>query len=157
MWETDLINAGIPGLVGVAGILGTFFAPAWATRKAARRRERRDFRTASRLVLDELETIEIHFRLLVEDGRVPTRDLADGFLPTAAWNEYKAVLAEMLDDNDWAGIPTMMGTIDHHRLLIGDQGAGTQLSQTLLDRANEAADLVHELRERLERAAPVDD
>lgn len=68
MWEHDLITAGAPATVGVAGILGTFFAPTWTQRKMAQRRERRTFRQVSRLVLDELDSLEMHFRLLVENG-----------------------------------------------------------------------------------------
>lgn len=42
------------GIVGVAGIVATFFAPTWTQTKLEQRRERRSFRRATRLVAHEL-------------------------------------------------------------------------------------------------------
>jgi hypothetical protein len=45
--------------LGVAGVLGTFFAPTWSQQTMERRRERRAFRRAQRLVAEELNLMSI--------------------------------------------------------------------------------------------------
>jgi hypothetical protein len=44
-------------VVGLAGIVVTFFAPTWTTTKLERRREKREYRRASRLIARELTAI----------------------------------------------------------------------------------------------------
>jgi hypothetical protein len=72
VWEDELVTAGVPGMVGLAGIVGTFFAPTWAQRSIAQRSEKREFRRAQRLVAEELQTIVGHLEFLSKEGRVPT-------------------------------------------------------------------------------------
>ena len=96
------------------------FAPSWAQRKIARRTERREFRRARRLVVEELETIERHLDLLSENRHVPIFD-ADRMLPTTAWDTYREVLATALADDDWDGLPVVLGTMEQHRRLLMSQ------------------------------------
>jgi hypothetical protein len=53
-WTTFFIVLAT-AVVGIAGIIATFFAPARAQKQVERRREARDFRRATRLVAQELE------------------------------------------------------------------------------------------------------
>jgi hypothetical protein len=70
VWQDDLVTAGVTGTVGLAGIIGTFFAPTWAQRSIAQRNEKREFRRARRLVVVELQTIVRHLEFLSEERHV---------------------------------------------------------------------------------------
>jgi hypothetical protein len=63
VWQDDLVTAGVTGTVGLAGIIGTFFAPTWAQRSI-------EFRRARRLVVEELQTIVRHLEFLSEERHV---------------------------------------------------------------------------------------
>lgn len=156
MWQHDLITAGVPGIVGLAGIWGTLPAPYRSQHRLALRAERRSFRRARRLVLEELETIEMHLRLLIENGSIPLRDL-DQLLPTTVWERHRDALAECLGDNDWAGVPAVMWSVARHRMILRDRPTGSPLTPDDLRNLVEAAELVHGVRELLERATPIDD
>jgi hypothetical protein len=124
VWEDELVTAGVPGMVGLAGIVGTFFAPTWAQRSIAQRSEKREFRRAQRLVAEELQTIVGHLEFLSKEGRVPTIN-KEHMLPTSDWEEYRHVLAMSLSDRDWDELPTVMQSMEPHRRLItaADPGA----------------------------------
>jgi hypothetical protein len=79
--------------------------------------EQREFRRALRLVVEELQTIEGHLKLISEEGRVPLHS-KDQLLPTDAWVKYRDVLAMTLSDRDWDELPTVMGASEQHRRLI---------------------------------------
>jgi len=107
--------------------------------------------------VDELDTTEVHLRLMIENGRTPQTFLGEEFMPTAMWKAYRAVLAEMLPDDEWEPIATVMGTVDHHRMFLAAKGPGAPLDAEDLKNIAEAARLIHENREHLESATPINE
>jgi hypothetical protein len=61
----------------------------------------------------------------------------------------------MLLDADCEGIPTVLNTLDHHRISILSKGAGATLDSEALKYIAESAEFLHVLRERLALAQPV--
>jgi hypothetical protein len=135
-------------LVGLAGIVATFFAPTWTTTKLERRREKREFRRASRLVASELMAIALNSGFLVESGIAPDfePEAQAGFLPMRDWIEHRAVLASALDDNTWGLIAAIYGGVENLRFVVlVDMEPGAPLRKKTIE-------LLHGLKQRAERA-----
>ena len=86
------------GVLGLAGIVATFFAPTWTERTLDRRREARAFRRAQRLVANELSSLHASFSAAIKHDAPPT---ALPTLTTGAWEAERSVLAESLPDDLW--------------------------------------------------------
>src|SRR5688500_5451082 len=96
-------------VVGLAGILAAFLAPTWSTKEIERREERREFRAAQRLVVDELAAValslksatgadrEVTLAILVRDPFPPPQSQ----LATPEWTTHKTTLAESLPPQMW--------------------------------------------------------
>lgn len=88
------------GLIGFVGIVATFFAPTWTQRTIERRRERREFRRAMRVVADEMQGAAVALRFSAEKS-TPLAEWMESFLVLAAWEAERAVLAASLTDDVW--------------------------------------------------------
>lgn len=156
---------GFVGVVigGLLVILGEAIAD-WRRAKREDKIERRklnaEVRVAARLLADELDTISGNMALLARLGRTLERDAtsSDAYLPSAEWQEYKAVLALLLDDNDvWTQFanlyhnaaslkarmaidgPNMPIPADRIATLTGDAATAKALSERLMDVAKGTA------------------
>jgi hypothetical protein len=94
------------GAIGLAGIVATFFAPTWSQRKLEQRRERRVFRTAQRLVLDEMAILEGQAETYVVGLESGSRHGAKwtantGVFVAREWPAHREVLSASLPDDVW--------------------------------------------------------
>jgi hypothetical protein len=156
MWQDELVTVGVTGTVGLAGIIGTFFAPTWAQRSIALRNEKREFRRARRLVVEELQTIVRDLEFLSKEGHVPIINKGQ-MLPTSAWDEYRDVLTMSLSDRDWAELPTVIGGMETHRRLISSADSGATLSADALQFVSLSIVAANAARDRLQKAKPLTD
>src|SRR5437764_8519104 len=96
---TALAGVIATGVVGLAGIAAAFFAPAWSQERLERRRELRDFRSARRLVAQELYLAHVDTIVHDKPGALPP-DALD-FFQTSEWDAHKATLSRELADADY--------------------------------------------------------
>jgi hypothetical protein len=135
-------------VLGLAGIVATFFAPTWTTTKLERRREKREFRRASRLIASELMAIGVYSGFLAESGIAPDLEpeAQARALPMRDWLEHRAVLATALDDNAWGYIDAIyLGAENVRFIVFVDMEPGTRFSEKTIE-------LLQGLRQRAERA-----
>jgi hypothetical protein len=100
-WSINWTIAG-PIIVGVAGIAGTFFAPAWNERRTRRERDVEEFRIARRLVMVELARLNNHVRTAVHSEADVMRAISQvGTFGTPEWDAHRLVLARTLDYDVW--------------------------------------------------------
>lgn len=125
------------GLYALIGVLVGAFVSGGLQYLMTRRTEDADFKVGRRLVLDELE------RMLLELGRLrkfktTPAVLAEGFLDTSAWEEYRAVLARHIPggwrgEELWKGLARIESTAALNlRPLIEAVSPGTPLLPELL-------------------------
>jgi hypothetical protein len=147
MWETIIV-----GIVGLGGIAGTFFAPYYVQERLERRREAREFRRVRRLVLEEVETIQMHLEMILDEGRAPTHAPASELFPTAQWEENRRVLAESLSDAIWEPLPRYFHTLPRARELVTRAEPGAQLDEETRRLLNDSLELVRDISTSLEAA-----
>jgi hypothetical protein len=84
--------------------------------RRAQRAEAGDWRTAARLVSDELERLLWDLSRVIRTRRVPEAPLPAGtFLATSSWDEHRPVIARIIPDTDegdelWMGLSRVMTT-----------------------------------------------
>lgn len=150
-------------LVGLAGIGATLLGAWWGEHKIdsrrkedAERQARRAFRVAKRLVVEELETVEMHLAMMIEHGP-PTEDEAEqAMLPATSWEAHKQTLALELSNELWSALaPTVHATASLRSVLRGKTRA------TLNARENkhmkDHLSLVESVRGQLAAAEPYGD
>ena len=102
----DAATAGVltTGVLGLAGIVGTFLAPTWSQRRLEQRRETRELRTAQRLVASDLEVIasSLESTVRVADVAGLSKNLVLADLRFDAWTDHRRTLASSLHPDDWA-------------------------------------------------------
>jgi hypothetical protein len=107
-------------ILGLAGIAAAFFAPSWVQTRLERRREKRDFRRATRLVAHEARKNWVWLECLeslvdeAEDG-LPATEL--NFFWTEQWDRESGVLAASLRDSDWERLHFAYGLLISVRAL----------------------------------------
>jgi hypothetical protein len=94
-----------------------------ASREAARESAaaNTELRVAKRLLLEELDTIALHYKSLVDRSQYPQPlSPARGalFLPTTAWEDNKRTLAAALSDDEWGALTPFMHTVSRARVLV---------------------------------------
>jgi hypothetical protein len=110
---SDVLRSGQfwTGLIGLAGIIATFFAPTWSQKRLAERQEAREFRRARRLVHFELvhnaSVLNVVKSAVEED---PPRFI-DAKVLTVDWEANKATLAAGLDDGIWRTVCASYGAV----------------------------------------------
>ena len=107
-----------------------------------------ELRIAMRLVLDDLDAIALHYRMLADDGRYPdARDEEESrlYFPTAAWDANKRTLAAELSNEQWGALSGEMHGAAHARVIVlrGNSLAPIQppIRQVLRDGAQNAREL----------------
>lgn len=87
----------------LGGVLLTGCQEKRADERALDRQHERELRTATRLMQDEITTVDVHLNLLLQrqigDLR-HARFASHEFLPNQVWNQYKAVIAASGDVSD---------------------------------------------------------
>jgi hypothetical protein len=147
------------GIVGLAGIVATFFAPTWTATKLERRRETREFRRASRLVASELNAIATYSGILAESGIAPDFEAEEAeartLLPTHDWLEHRAVLATALDDNLWGLLDAIYLGVEQTRFAVLEMEPGAPLRKKTIELLQASKGHAERARARLLRAQPL--
>lgn len=132
---SDVLTSGVfwTAVVGLAGITAAFFAPAWSQRHLSRRGEARAFRQMKRLVVYELTRNREDLDRAAPDPRFRESPEELPGYNSAAWDEYRASLAEALEDDDWEALHEAYGFVSIIRAL----GLGAILSKGLQAKARE--------------------
>lgn len=91
-------------VLGLAGIITTFLAPAWSQRKIEQRREARAFRRAQRRVAHELDYGADMLEIAEAAGVVPPLTALDRDFKTDAWIEEQGELGQAIDDDVWDAV-----------------------------------------------------
>jgi len=113
--------------VFVGGLLSYLTQRALEKGRAARESQRdkdqaaTELRVAIRLVLDDLDVIALHYKMLADDGRYPEQHVEPDrplYFPTAAWDANKRTLAAELSEEQWSGLSDAMHAADGARLLV---------------------------------------
>jgi hypothetical protein len=147
-------------LLGLAGIIGTFFAPPWAQRKIERRRERREFRRAVRGVAEELRLVALFFDHLGRRGvqLKISEEVRAAFLAGTEWREEKRVLATALPDEVWKDVTNAYFQLSGlRRMLLIDPKSGEPLADDTLTLVKTAATQIQAAADLLEKAEAIDD
>jgi hypothetical protein len=134
----------ISALFGLAGVLIGGALNLWVGLRLARRRDRRELRTAARLLLPELEEIRRAFT-------VPSRPSRWGALcdfPTERWVAHETQLAHSLANEQWSDLQSVYTSLalfvdeasDHDAddELYSDDHAHIDLTLAVLDGAIES-------------------
>jgi hypothetical protein len=139
------MTAAIFGLIGViVGGLVTGGVQIWVEHL----RKRGELRIAKRLVDSELHSVALDLGRLATDGITPAEWRKEQLLPSSAWREHRAILAE-LPDADWEQLYVVYDGIEAMRPKI--QAAPPDLPLTPDFRQTSAGllHLVEALREQL--------
>lgn len=91
-------------VVGLAGLITTFLAPAWSQRRVEQRRETRSFRKAQRLVANELDYGRAMLNYIARVGQMPTVSVLDRDLAMTAWEAQQGELGAALDNEVWEAL-----------------------------------------------------
>lgn len=140
-------------LAVVAGGLLTYFAQRLLeNHRAGLERERdadlatAELRVATRLILDELDTIALHYTAFADDGRYPqAQDPAHSGLifPTDAWEANKRVLAAGLSDEQWDLIAPVMHAAARVRVIILRGAPLEPIPPSTLQELRNGAEIAH--------------
>jgi hypothetical protein len=172
-WSTVVV--GVAGIVttGVVGIKGQIDAVRLARdarrqtselagdaveheRIENRRPDVRDFRRARRLVLIEIDTIKMHYDLVVTERRLPIQSAweAGGIFPTDDWEACRGILAtSIVDETAWNGLANFMYTVARMRSLLSGQEPGSEMTPEILRLAAEGNELAPMAQQSLEQAS----
>lgn len=130
------------GVVGVAGILGTFLAPI----QMERRRERTERRRAVRLVVSELHQIQsaaefvIHHRDVVH-----TEELAAQMFGVNEWKEHRGALAAHVPEDLWYQLTHTYQLLEGLDRAVVDEPLDDQEAETM----SKIAEAARDARDRL--------
>jgi hypothetical protein len=147
-WQALLLS--LPALV--ATLIAAFYAPAFAERAVQRRRERRDFRQAQRLVADELHRLGGDLRFTSRQP-VAFPPEAIGFLLTDEWSAHKTTLARLVDPGTWSQLASAYMAIIRIRYAVAS-GPGQAFEGDVSTLLTDLADSCDLARQSLVDAAP---
>jgi hypothetical protein len=100
-------------------------------------------------VTEEDHTIWLSHRLLLEERRFPL-GYADTLFPTAAWEEYKGVLARAISDERlWEALAALYSCAPHASAVVADQDAGSPLDDQMHDAIRKGEELARFVYEKL--------
>lgn len=124
------MEVAIFGLIGVVlgGLItgGTQMFLEW-------RREQRAVRRAKRLVKGELLQASMILRYFANSKIWPSSLDATTALPTSAWQEHRAHLADVFDEDLWNQLVTTYSQLEIDRALAKDLLADTPLSDAIIE------------------------
>jgi hypothetical protein len=140
-------------ITGGFGLLGVVVG-GWLTTREARRKEREDgerrYRTAARLVKDDLMQAEL---VLAENPTVLPRALAIAHLTPAHWSQYRDDLLAALNDGQWIDVSLAFNTIETMRALIVDRDEWPQTGGRV-ELARKYSETVSKANERIPGELP---
>jgi len=116
-----------------------------------RRRERRAVRRAKRLVGGELLHASMILRSLSDSKIWPSSPDATSVLPTSAWQEHRAHLADVLDEDLWNQLVTTYSRLEIVRVLAKDLLADAPLSDAMIESMKDTAIKLERLHRALGR------
>lgn len=118
-------------LVGIAGILGTFFGPWWQRRVTERRRRLTAFRMAKRVVFSEVQDLRQQLEALREQGVAPALERF-AILDAPGWVEHRNTLADTVPDEAWRPLSDFFKQIAFCRAAVQSTPSGMPLPPALL-------------------------
>lgn len=140
-------------ITGGFGLLGVVVG-SWLTTREARRKETRDddrrYRTAARLVKDDLLRAEL---LLSENPASFSLEVAVAYLTPTHWVEYRDDLLAALNDGQWLDVSIAFNTIETMRALIV-QRKEWPLTGGRIEMANGFSEQVSKGSERIPSESP---
>jgi hypothetical protein len=95
-----------------------------------------ELRAASRLVLEDLDTIALQLALIVRARRFP--DDPPKF-PTAAWKTYRATFAARFVDEIWEPLAGFMNTLPVLEAILVEAEPGAEVDPTMVERLRASA------------------
>ncbi len=117
-----------------------------------RRRERGAARRAKRLVAGELLQAGLIFRTISTLKTWPYYPDVDAAVPTSAWQEHRAYLADVLDDDLWNQLVMTYTELEIDRarfVLTSEHLPGTPLTDDVIEQHKKMAMKLEELRQKL--------
>jgi hypothetical protein len=153
----DAASIGIASttVVGLAGIGAAFFAPTWTNQKAEQRRKRSEFRTARRLVSDELARILAELRAIAQVAQLVEGE-PEALLQFSEWVEHKQALSGTLPNDAWKSLSFTYRNVQVTATILARAGAG-DLSDEEIEMVKGDAALVEKARAVLDAAEPMFD
>jgi hypothetical protein len=140
-----LVGVIATGVVGLAGIVATFFAPDRAQARIERRRVTGDFRAAQRLVSEELHVAGIDAKAIADHNYAFPPEWTN-FLLTVEWQAHKGTLSRTLRQDVWVTVRDAYTNISKARSALAF-APGTPLEEkheavvrSLVRQAHEAGD-----------------
>jgi hypothetical protein len=141
------MEVAIFGLIGVVlgGLItgGTQMFLEW-------RREQRAVRRAKRLVKGELLQASMILRYFANSKIWPSSLDATSVLPTLAWQEHRAHLADVLNKDIWDQLVIAYSKLEIERALAKDLISDTQLSDEMIETMKHMATTLETLRSKLD-------
>jgi hypothetical protein len=119
---------------------------------AEREREREqaaadaEMRVATRLLLEELDTIALHHALVAKATIYPRNPPQ---FPTAVWERYKTTFAGRLDDETWQALATFMHTVPQVRTALAEAQTMSTIDPSMEERLRDGALLARDLHATL--------
>jgi hypothetical protein len=144
----------VTGIVALAGIVATFFAPSYSENKISQRRALRDFRTARRLIAAELGTLRHQLDALAEAGMPDPVLFETTMLLTREYDAHKTSLAGLLPEAEWDAVANAYLQVEGTRFMLRNQSAiDEDTARVLRSDMNDLQEAV----DALQRAAPMTD
>lgn len=139
--------------------IGQFLVEARRARsveETERRASEAEFRTAKRLTMDELETIHLHQRLILDEGRYPSNhDVIDKLMPTKDWETYRGLLARDLPDDQWAGLARVMHSVASQRSIVAGGTEEETVTEEVVQGLRDGAELTSAIYQEIVGRPPL--
>jgi hypothetical protein len=123
---------------------------------AERQREREqaaeaaDLGVATRLLLEELDTLALHHGMLVKERRYPRKLSLEGrrlLFPTNVWETYKPTLARDFSDSAWDAITPYMHTIPRVRAIVLEAEPEAVIEDSIVEQLRNGAIMARDIYE----------
>jgi hypothetical protein len=105
-------------------------------------------RVVLRLLLEELDTIAMHYKMFADAGHYPKplgpEQRAFAF-PTEVWETNKRALARFLSDDTWGLLATIMHSVTRAREIVLGGSPLQPIEPTILAQLRDGVELTHEL------------
>jgi hypothetical protein len=126
-------------------------AAAERERERERAVESADLRVATRLLLDEIDTLALHHAMLALERRYPQKLSSERqryLFPTNVWETYKPALARGFED-EWDALTPFMHTIPRVRAIVLEAEPESAIEAEMVERLRDGALFARELYEAL--------
>jgi hypothetical protein len=132
-------HALVAGAFALAGVIVGGLLNGWVERRTERARRVAEAKIAARLLIPELESLQLGLRRVAERGTV--EELVPGRVRSKLWPEHRAVFARVLDHDSWTKLEQPFRFTDTLLEVVAKGGGARSRTLTLderrlLDRAN---------------------